>query len=150
MNDEWETPIDLFDKLKREFNFEFDLCTNIENSRCSAATDNIQKFVASDEVESFDNFWMNPPYSRGNINICMEEAWKLSSMGKTVVCLVRFDPSASWFQDWVDHKAADVRMLNRRVKFQGADSAYNFPCCLVVYKGNNHMIETDYYLWGWK
>jgi len=150
MNDEWETPQDLFDKLDGEFDFDVDLCTSSENSRCPVDIRDIWEFVDDSEFsDQFDGFWMNPPYSRGNIDMCMAQAVKLADRGKTVVCLVRFDPSTQWFQKYVHGVATEVRMMDRRVKFRGADSAYNFPTCIVVYEDTGHG-NTEYSLWGWK
>ena len=151
MNDEWRTPLDLFQKLDDEFSFDVDLCTNGENSLCSKYSTDVEMFLQKGEDKAGEVYWMNPPYSRGNIGKCMETAYHLSE-NHTVVCLVRFDPSAKWFQKWVDDRATEVRMLDRRVKFQGADSAYNFPCCIVVYhaRDNDQLIMTEYFIWGWK
>lgn len=158
MNNEWRTPLDLFGKVDKEFGFTVDLCTNGENSLCDIGVTEVRGYSDSSDCKQYTDevYWMNPPYSRDLIANCMEEAYKIAALGRTVVCLVRFDPSAKWFQDWVDLKATEVRMLDRRVKFQGAESAYNFPCCLVVYNPHypsnydGYVEKTDYYLWGWK
>lgn len=161
MDDYWETPKDLFDKLNKEFLFDVDVCATPETKKCGhwfgelghlGFIDALQADWYDDTVMGFTSFWMNPPYSRGNIEKFMEKAYKESLKGATVVCLVRFDPSAKWFQNWVDDKAEEVRMLARRVKFVGAPSAYNFPCCIVIYNPNCSKYEyiTDYYIWDWK
>lgn len=154
MNNEWETPDDLFDTLDKEFGFTFDLCANFDNTKCKTFSSDLESIYGGLPEESSDSYWMNPPYSRGNIDSCMEIAFQLGKTN-TVVCLVRFDPSAKWFQRWVDGKAGVVRMLDRRVKFKGAPSAYNFPCCVVVYEGDPEYIfdrdlSTFYTIWGWK
>ena len=149
MNNEWCTPDDLYQKLNEEFKFEFDCCANETNAKCPNWSNWIQEFVPTVEVNEYQSYWMNPPYSRDKIYSCMSSAVVLSEFEKTVVCLVRFDPSAKWFQDLVDGIAKEVRMLDRRVKFIGAPSAYNFPCCVIVYDGYQHD-ATEYYIWGWK
>jgi len=153
LNNEWETPKDLFNKLDDEFGFTVDLCTDGTNSRCEQGLTEVRSYSKHPDCIKYteETYWMNPPYSRDLISDCMKEAWYISKLGRTVVCLVRFDPSAKWFQEWVDGKASEVRMLDRRVKFRGAPSAYNFPCCVVVYKdGEPYTNETDYEIWGWK
>lgn len=151
MNDEWETPLDLFYKLEKEFGLNFDLCTSGYNNRCDNYTTDIEIFVRSGDDKVGDTYWMNPPYSRGNIDMCMEQAVTLVNRDHTVICLVRFDPSTQWFQKYVHGLASEVRMLDKRVKFQGADSAYNFPCCVVIYDNalNLHCRPTEYVIWGW-
>lgn len=155
MNDEWQTPGDLFDKLDEEFGFTVDLCTDGKNSKCDYGVLDIEAFVTGSLDKIGDVYWMNPPYSRPKIRMCMEQAYELSCRGHTVVCLVRDDPSAKWYQDLVDDEAVEVRRLKHRVKFKGADSAYNFPCCLVIYDGDvqegyNSPCGTEYQIWSWR
>lgn len=59
----WETPLDLFRSLDREFHFEVDVCAIEENSKCS--------MFFSPEVDGlrqdwtgFNSCFMNPPYGR--------------------------------------------------------------------------------------
>jgi hypothetical protein len=100
---------------------------------------------------------VNPPYSRGNIDAFMRKAWNEWRMGNAtkVVALVRLDPSTSWFESFVHGKAAEVLMLDRRVRFVGATSGYPFPCCLVVYDNDrivlddNNNVVTQYKIWSW-
>ena len=152
MNDEWATPQSLFSKLDEEFNFTVDLCTNIDtgNSKCKGMVFDIESYVKNDIANESDVYWMNPPYSRGNIDMCMEQATTLLHRGHVVVCLVRFDPSTKWFQRFVDGVASEVRMLDKRVRFIGAPSAYNFPCCVVIYDPDFDPFEyvTNYSIWG--
>jgi len=155
MNDEWGTPDELFGRLNEEFNFNLDLCARPDgaNAKCAEWSYDVKLFAHSliPEAHPQDVYWMNPPYSRGNINMCMEQAVKLARRDHTVICLVRFDPSTQWFQKYVGGVASEVRMLDRRVKFMGAPSAYNFPCCVVVYDPDHFDLDapTTYNIWGW-
>lgn len=149
MNDLWETPQDLFDRLNGEFLFDRDAACLPETAKCdkfwTPEDDALTKKWHPNET-----IWLNPPYSRGNIDKFMEKAAKVPSL---VVCLVRFDPSTTWFQKYVDGIAEEVRMLARRPKFVGAPSAYNFPCCIVVYDDRDRARKfdgTDYWIWDWK
>lgn len=144
MNDEWGTPDLLYDKLHREFNFKYDLCANANNTKCPSWSNDVELFLANYDHEPFKNYWMNPPYSRGNIDKCMKAAYELSLKGNTVVCLVRDDPTTAWYKKYVDGKASEVRRLRNRVKFIGADNCYNFPICVVVY-GNRSVTHTENY-----
>jgi len=155
MNDSWETPDDLFQKLDEEFKFDLDVCATYKTNKC-------EKFYGQYHPEGFIDAleqpwagatcWMNPPYSRGNIDKFMEKAYKESLKGAIVVGPVRFDPSTKWFQKWVDDKADEVRMMARRVKFVGAPSAYNFPTCIVIYhpQYDPNIDYTQYSIWDWK
>jgi phage N-6-adenine-methyltransferase len=148
MNDEWQTPDDLFQRLDSEFRFDLDLCTNGRNSKCrDFSTD--AKTTAYYIRPIVNAIWLNPPYSRGKINECMDAAHQLAHAGNTVVALVRFDPSAKWFQTHVHGVADEVRMMRNRVKFKGASSAYNFPTCVVVYcQWRKNVCGTNYFPWS--
>ena len=155
-SDQWQTPARLFSILDQEFHFDHDLCASKYNFLCSSWSSDIELFLANYDNEPFHSYWMNPPYSRGNIEKCMEAAVKIFMKPATqyLVTLTRFDPSTRWYQQWVDGVATEVRMLSSRVKFVGASSAYNFPCCVAVYDKdygphvNPLGIFTEYLIWG--
>lgn len=157
-SDQWETPDDLFNKLKEEFNLQVDLCASEANHKLQFYTDNIQVAVLNGHLDDFEGFWMNPPYSRGNIEHCMKWFVEYSKMNNsTFVSLTRFDPSTEWFQIYVDGVADEVRMLAHRVRFKGAPSAYNFPCCVAIYNDPGRRCDwgledyqTKYLIWDWK
>ncbi len=148
--DSWCTPPELYTVLNDEFEFEFDLCANKKNSKCDEWSGDIKYYVGNIYpilILKPTSFFINPPYSRGKINHCMEQVELLNSFGKTVVSLTRFDPSTDWFKEYVDGVAAEVRMLRKRVKFVGANSGYPFPCCVSIYRGFTPR-HTHYYSWG--
>lgn len=152
MNDHWETEQSLFDRLNEEFQFVVDLAASTNNRK-------VKKYLSLDKKQDalkmtwiqFDGWcFLNPPYSRGNLSKFMEACADQScEFGIKIVVLVRFDPSTEWFQKYVDGVAAEIRMLKHRVKFQGADSAYNFPCCVAIYDGKKHRCS-KYKLWSWR
>lgn len=153
--DNWETPDELYEVLNEEFNFSFDAACTTINSKCPVGN---YSDLGMDALEApwhkaSGAIWLNPPYSRKNINYFMEKAYMESMLtDNPVVCLCRCDPTAKWFKEWVDDKAYEVRLLMRRIKFKDADASYPFPCCVVIY--NRHQITrtvvTKYYLWDWK
>lgn len=147
--DYWGTPQDLYDVLNNEYHFDIDVCANNENHKHERYFN--EDMNALEQDWSFGSCWMNPPYSRGNITKFMKKAYEESRNGSIVVALVRFDPSAKWYQKWVHGKADEVRMLSRRVKFEGADSMYPFPCCVVVYhpEFDPEAESTIYSIWNW-
>jgi len=155
-NDEWQTPDDLYEKLHEEFNFEVDLCAKQNNTKCQNWSEDIALFVESEQSDKYNQFWINPPYSRGNIDEAMSYVCKLHEEGKIITGLVRLDPTAKWFKKFVDGVASEVRLLDKRIRFKGASASYNFPCCVVVYSGvikkpdGSIKNSTNYHLWGWK
>lgn len=151
--DQWETPDDLFDVLNDEFNFEVDLCANENRHKLQLYTDDIEMAYRAGYLRNNHSFWMNPPYSRNNIDYCMQIAVGIlqEDLANSLVTLTRFDPTTDWFQTYIDGVADEVRMLARRVKFIGAKDSYNFPCCVSVYRDGSILPkDTDYYIWDWK
>lgn len=153
MNNEWGTPLDLVRELEAHLNLSFraDLAASVDNHKC--------KYYLTEEMDALSvdwaaiswmvggALWLNPPYSRGLIGAFMEKAAEAGEGGAELVALVRFDPSAKWFQQYVDRRAAKVLMLPKRVKFVGAPAAYNFPTCAAYYsKPRTHHSGTDYYI----
>jgi hypothetical protein len=56
--DLWQTKQEVWDKLDKQYNFEFDCCANKENSKCKNFSDDFEKW---DEILRV--CWMNPPFS---------------------------------------------------------------------------------------
>ncbi len=156
MNDEWCTPDDLFNSLNSEFDFKFDAACKLANAKCSTGN---YLDLGIDALEApwhkaIGSIWLNPPYSRGNILPFMKKAYAESQLcNEYIVCLVRDDPTARWYKNWVDGKALEVRRLKKRVRFIGAPASYPFPCCVVIYhKPSMDQLlgeETNYCLWSW-
>jgi len=145
MNDEWETPDTLFEALNYHFNFDLDACATESNSKCFFYITKKEDY-SKKTLKLNHTIWINPPYSRGNIDKCMEKTYKDSLLSHVAVALVRDDPSTNWYNSFVDGKASKVLRLRRRVKFKGANSCYNFPVCVVIYNGNFYS-ATHYKQW---
>jgi site-specific DNA-methyltransferase (adenine-specific) len=148
--DNYETPDYLFDPINDIFKFTLDVCASFENSKC--------KFYFSENYSALSNnwnidlknptaVWMNPPYSRGNIDKFMKKAYEQSLNNCTVVCLVRDDPTTAWYKTYVNNKASYILRLKKRIKFKGGKSCYSFPCCLVIYDNNTKQNNSIYKLW---
>lgn len=142
----WETPVDLFNDLNREFNFKIDLCATSENRRCDIYVPDIFDYSPSSATRYIigdgGSAYMNPPYS--NPKPFIEKAWELARKIK-VVCLVKVDPSTRWwavFWDYENHKprpGCEVRFLPKRVKFvppkglQVKSVTPNFASAVVIF-----------------
>ena len=145
MNDEWATPPEIFDPLNKLFKFDLDVCATYENRKVhhylgSAPTAIYGDYncrVAQDGLAwGWGNnvCYMNPPYSRGNINKWVAKAAQEARKGATVVGLVRADPTAQWWQDSVHGEASEIWYPKKRVRFVGADASYPFPISVVVWR----------------
>ena len=60
IKDLWQTPFEIFNKLDREFNFNFDVAASESNKLCKLFFD--ENFNALDASWGVTN-WCNPPYS---------------------------------------------------------------------------------------
>lgn len=155
VKDNWQTPRDLFNKLNNEFVFDLDVAATSENKLCTTYC--IDGLTADwSELQSYFTYypicWMNPPYSRGNIDKFVKKAYEESQKGCTVVGLLPLR-SASWFHKYV-MKAYEIRFLTRRVKFIDPETGKqtkgspNFDSIIVVWKtGTVDAPKVSSYMW---
>ncbi len=155
VKDDWQTPKELFDKLNDEFDFDLDVCACYKNTKCDLY---LNKEIDSLYVDWHNQmnfsfvYWMNPPYSRGNIDKFVKKAYEESQKGCTVVGLLPLR-SASWFHKYV-MKAHEIRFLTRRVKFIDPETGKqtkgspNFDSIIVVWKpGHVDTPKVSSYRW---
>ena len=125
---DWATPQDLFDKLDEEFSFTLDVCAIASNAKCS-------DFYSPEDnglLQSWSGVaWMNPPYGRG-IDQWVKKAFESSRENCKCVCLVPVRSDTRWWHDYV-MKAAEIRLLTRRLSFEGANNKAPFPAAIVVF-----------------
>jgi phage N-6-adenine-methyltransferase len=123
----WETPQHLFDRLKREFHFELDVCATTSNTKCT-------KYFTPKQDGLKQTWrgvcWMNPPYGR-NIGRWMRKAFESARAGATVVCLVPARTDTNW---WFDYCAkGEIRFIKGRLKFGNAGNAAPFPSAIIIF-----------------
>lgn len=58
----WETPLELFEKLDQEFNFTIDVCADSNNNKCKRYYSKEQNGLLKDWTNEV--VWCNPPYGR--------------------------------------------------------------------------------------
>ena len=126
--DMWETPLNFFESLNKEFNFKTDVCAICENAKC--------KNFFSPEIDGLKqdwtgSCWMNPPYGR-QIGAWIKKAYDSALKGATIVCLVPARTDTKWFQDYC-LKSNDVRFIRGRLKFGNAKNSAPFPSALIVF-----------------
>ena len=126
---DWETPIDFFNKLDEVFKFEIDVAASDDNAKCekyfTEKTDGL-----SQKWEGI--CWLNPPYGREQIK-WIEKAHKESLNGATVVCLIPARPDTKVWQEVIFKKAIAVCFVKGRLKFGGKKEAAPFPSAIVVF-----------------
>jgi len=121
-NDNYATPKDVYDKLNKEFNFDFDPCPlnplpnfdglNIKWGKCN---------------------FVNPPYSKIKdwCKKCYEEYIK----GNTVIMLIPSRTDTKYWHEYI-MKANEIRFIKGRLKFGNSKNSAPFPSCIVVFKRN--------------
>jgi site-specific DNA-methyltransferase (adenine-specific) len=134
---EWETPSDLFQPLKEEFNIVLDSCATALNTKCKAFFDKKTNGLTSSwelvkEIDSTGTVWMNPPYGRG-VDRWVHKAFSEALNGVTTVALLPARTDTSWFHNYIYNKH-EVRFLKGRIKFVGAEASAPFPSMIVIFK----------------
>jgi hypothetical protein len=110
-SDNWQTPKELYDKLNKEFNFDFDPCPL--NSKFNGLDDNC--------TWGNSNF-INPPYSRELKERFVKKAIEESKTKKICVMLLPVSTSTKLFHKYILPNATEIRFLESRVKFLGTNS----------------------------
>jgi len=113
---DWETPIEFFEKLDREFGFTLDPCASHENHKCNKYYTEDQDGLKQDW--SGETVFCNPPYSGKLqdewVTKCYEE-----SKRATVVMLLPARTDTKRFHQYILGKA-EIRFLQGRLTFVGA------------------------------
>ena len=131
-NVEWETPIDLFNELNAEFDFNLDPCSTHENAKC-------EKHFTREENGLLQNWggcrvYVNPPYGRevGEwVKKCYEE-----SRHALVVALLPARTDTKYFHEYIYGKA-EIRFIKGRLRFGGAKHGAPFPSMVVIWRRDN-------------
>ena len=105
--DEQRTPLSLYNRLDRRFNFELDAactpenCLNRNHYGFSKADDALSHdwwgYWMMDNGEYASTFFCNPGYSRGVIDQFVRKSYIESLKGVTVVILLPVDTSTRWW-----------------------------------------------------
>lgn len=128
--DRWETPDELFQKLDYMYHFTLDPCAEPHTAKC--------KRFYTEQDNGLTKSWMgdtvfvNPPYSRGNIDLWVEKCYMESKNGAIVVALLPVSTSSDWFHNWIIGKA-DLKFVNKRVRFKGAPYTAPFSSVIVIW-----------------
>lgn len=127
----WETPIDLFNKLNAEFNFNLDVCALPQTAKCS------NYFTPDiDGLKQDWNgvCWMNPPYGR-ELGVWIEKAYNESLKNAIVVCLIPARTDTKYWQNFC-MKASEIRFIKGRLKFGNSKNSAPFPSAIVIFNKN--------------
>ena len=76
--------------------------------------------------------FVNPPYSRGIIDLWMEKCYNESLKGTLIVALIPVSTSSKWWHNYV-WKKAEIIYYKGRIRFKGAPFTAPFSSCLAIY-----------------
>lgn len=147
--DNWSTEQVLFDALDKEFSFVSDLAASSSNAKLKTYFDEYDNSLSKDWTRFEGYKWLNPPYSTGSIEPFMAKVAAEAKRGAKIVTLTRMDSSTEWYKRYIHNVARQIRLLEHRVKFIGAESAYNFPCVVCVFDKTN-VRKSEFVTWSWR
>tara|TARA_R110001592_G_scaffold225190_1_gene480957 strand:+ start:740 stop:1153 length:414 start_codon:yes stop_codon:yes gene_type:complete len=113
--DDWKTPKDFYDKLNKEFDFDFDPCPYMHDMSWNGL-----------DVEWGQRNFVNPPYSRKLKEAFIMKAIEESKKGKYCVMLLPVSTSTKIFHDFILPNKKEIRFIRRRLKFSGYNSKSEF------------------------
>jgi site-specific DNA-methyltransferase (adenine-specific) len=117
----WKTPVDLYEKLDKEFDFNFDPCiadeAGFENNGLT--------------IEWGTRSFVNPPYNQ--LKAWCKKTLVESNKGKLVVMLIPSRTDTTYWHDYV-MRADEIRFIKGRLKFQGAIHNAPFPSAIVIFR----------------
>lgn len=130
---DWGTPTKLFQELNHEFVFTLDAAASDQNTKCkhyfTESSDGLNQ-----DWGNHNSIFLNPPYGRA-IPKWVEKAYNESlKPNTTIVCLIPVRSDTKWWHNFV-MKSSEIRLMNRRLTFEGANNKAPFPACIVVFSG---------------
>ena len=125
--DLWSTPQSLWDTLNFQYNFEFDCCASILNTKTDKFSDNFETVEKVNFVS-----WMNPPFSKAKA--MFEHFFKVVKNG---VAIYRIDnPETKVWQEIIFPNASWIFIPSGRVSYTPYDikirgGMTRFPSALI-------------------
>jgi phage N-6-adenine-methyltransferase len=139
-SDEFPTPADLFHTLDREFWFVLDAAASPSNAKCgryfTKDDDGLARSWAVNRPEGWPGaVFLNPPYGRGITERWLDKGWREMCLhGCTVVMLVPAAVGSKWWVPLVVERAAEIRFVSGRLRFEGAPRNAPFDCAVVIFR----------------
>ena len=139
IKDNFETPVDVFNKYGSIHNLHLDVCATAENTKC-------QRYYSLVENGLKQNWggriWMNPPYS--NVAPWVAKAYRSRNMCEIIVCLLPASTDTKWFHSFVYRKAG-LLFIKGRISFEYKNTTYyhnRYPLMVAIYRPDNIKFST--------
>ena len=128
--DKWETPDKIFYELNEKYKFTLDPCCENHTAKCNKYYTEKENGLIQDW--SGEIVFVNPPYSRGIIDLWMEKCYNESLKGILIVALIPVSTSSKWWHNYV-WKKSKIIFYKGRIRFKGAQFKAPFSSCLAIY-----------------
>jgi phage N-6-adenine-methyltransferase len=131
---DYETPIDLFNKLNAEFKFDIDLAASDTNKKVMTFFSEKQDALQQDWTGKVG--FLNPPQGYDGFKW---EDWLAKAhdaahtKGTTIVCLLPVRTNVKWWYK-ICMEAAEIRFLEKRLRFANNPNPLPQPMAIVVFK----------------
>lgn len=114
--DDWETPQWLFNKLEKEFEFDFDCCASEENHKCNFWSDEFLEVDTDKQAGLYNDevAWINPPFSKAKEMI--EHFFEIVERG---VGIYRSDNIETQIWSLIFKEADWIFVFNKRICYEG-------------------------------
>ena len=126
-NDNWKTPIAVYEALDGEFHFDFDPCPLNESPEFNGLA-----------IEWGQCSFVNPPFS--NIAAWCKKAYEQWLQGKTVVMLIPSRTDTIYWHKYI-MQSSEIRFIKGRLKFGDAKNSAPFPSVIVVFSQEKTLKE---------
>ena len=111
-SDNWGTPPAFYEKLDKEFNFNFDPCP---------LNHDLKKWDGL-KIEWKERNYVNPPYSKELKQAFVKKAIEESKKGKLCVMLLPVSTSTKLFHEEILPNQKEIRFIKSRIKFMGVNT----------------------------
>lgn len=116
---DWKTPKAVYQVLDAEFRFDHDPCPT---------NPTVDGLTSEWGQSNYDN----PPYGR-ELPKWVAKGYEEWQKGKTVVFLIPSRTDTRWWHDYC-MKAAEIRFIKGRLKFDDQENSAPFPSAIVIFK----------------
>jgi len=115
-DDNYATPPEFYDKLNKQYNFDFDPCPYNEGEIINDGL----------KIDWGKSNFVNPPYSRKLKEAFIKKGIEESKKGKTCVFLIPVSTSTFLFHNYILQNAKRIDFVKGRIKFGKIDKDGNF------------------------
>jgi len=114
-NDNWLTPLSIYNSLNSEFDFDFDPCPFNPGEIINDGL----------KIEWGQRNFVNPPYSPELKKAFVIKAIEEYKKGKLCVLLIPVSTSTKLFHDYIKPHAKEIRFVKGRISFEKLDEQGN-------------------------